>query len=235
MSIAEEILRLQNAKIDIKVSIENKGVTVPSNETIDNYPSYIDQITTGGGGGQDTNYLTDLIERDITSIVIPNNVTSIGDYIFYQCAGLTSINIPSGVTSIGLDAFYGCTGLTSINIPSGVTTISQGAFSNCTGLTSVTIPNSVTSIGNYGFSLCTSLASVTIGTGVTSIGYSAFTQCSSLTSVTIEATTPPTLDSNAFDYNASGRKIYVPSGSVETYKAASGWSRYASAIEAIPT
>ena len=66
----------------------------------------------------------------------------------------TNLIIPQGVTSIGNYAFYGCSGLTFITIPNGVTTIGSSAFSGCSGLTSVTIPNSVTSIGNYAFYYC---------------------------------------------------------------------------------
>ena len=78
------------------------------------------------------------------------------------------------------------------------------------------------------------MTSVTIPNSVTSIGQQAFAYCSTLTSVTVEATTPPTLGSDAFSNNASGRKIYVPSESVSSYQAASGWSTYASDIEAKP-
>ena len=118
-------------------------------------------------------------------ITIPNSVTSIGGYAFYECTGLTSVTIPNSVTSIGEGAFYKCTGLTSVTIPNSVTSIGERAFSSCSSLTSITIPNSVTSIGNGAFSYCISLTSVTIPNSVTSIGSSAFSGCSSLTSITI--------------------------------------------------
>ena len=121
----------------------------------------------------------------LTSVTIPNSVTSIGDYTFYVCSGLTSVTIGNSVTSIGNGAFAGCSGLTSITIPNSVTSIEYGAFSGCSGLTSVTIPNSVTSIGNYAFSSCSGLTSVTIPNSVTSIGSGAFYNCKNLTSVTI--------------------------------------------------
>ena len=110
----------------------------------------------------------------LTEAIIPDGVTSIGDYAFYGCTGLTSIDIPDGVTSISICAFRACTGLTSIDIPGGVTTIDNWAFSLCTGLTSIIIPDSVTSIGDYAFYKCSALSSCEIPTGVTSIGQSAF-------------------------------------------------------------
>ena len=125
----------------------------------------------------------------LTSITIPDSVTSIGNSAFSGCTGLTSVTIGDSVTSIRSYAFYGCTSLATITIPDSVTSIGDSAFSGCTGLTSITIPDSVTSIGNYAFSDCTGLTSITIGNGVTYIGYSAFSECDSLTSVTFENTT----------------------------------------------
>ncbi len=119
----------------------------------------------------------------LTSITIPNSVTSIGDYTFYGCSGLTSITIPNSVTSIGDRAFCDCTGLTSVTIPNSVTNIGDYTFYGCSGLTSITIPNCVTSIGDYAFSYCIELTSVTIPNSVTSIGDSAFKDCSRLTSI----------------------------------------------------
>ena len=122
---------------------------------------------------------------EITNLIIPNSVTSVGCRAFHGCSGLTSVTIGNSVTSIGYSAFDSCTGLTSVTIPNSVTSIGEYAFEDCSSLTSVTIGNSVTSIGSSAFERCYSLTSVSIGNSVTSIGYSAFRYCSGLTSITI--------------------------------------------------
>lgn len=87
-------------------------------------------------------------------------VIQIGVYAFYGCSDLTSITIPNSITTIGNLAFNGCSGLSSITIPSSITTIGESAFYGCSGLSSIEIPNSVTEIGNYVFSNCHGLISV---------------------------------------------------------------------------
>lgn len=121
---------------------------------------------------------------NLTSITIPNSVTTIGIWAFEGCDGLTSITIPSGVTSIGESAFYGCSGLTSITIPGSVKSIGNWVFAFCTGLTSITILNGVTNIENT-FFRCTALSSVILPNTLTSIGHDAFSDCTALTSITI--------------------------------------------------
>ncbi|MBO5662013.1 MAG: leucine-rich repeat domain-containing protein [Tidjanibacter sp.] len=196
----------------------------------------------------------------LTSITIPEGVTSIGSSAFLHCTSLASITIPDSVTSIGNGAFRDCTslaefngkcasedgrclivdgvlnsfapyGLTEYTIPEGVTSIGLGVFENCSDLVSITMPNSVTSIGKSAFYCCSSLASITMPNSVTSIGMTAFYQCSSLAEVYCKPTTPPRGGYSMFGNNASGRKIYVPSGSVEAYKTAEKWSDYADDIE----
>ena len=119
------------------------------------------------------------------STIIPNSVTSIGEYAFDGCSGLASVTIPNSVTSIGKYAFYGCSGLTSVTIPNSVKSIGEYAFYYCSGLTSISIANSVTYIGRSAFSSCKSLTSVVIPEGVTTIESDTFSGCSNLTSVTL--------------------------------------------------
>jgi|GEM_PF-1950046 len=121
----------------------------------------------------------------LTSVAIPEGVTSISNYAFYGCTGLTNITIPGSVNSIGGCAFDGCTGLKEIVIPSGVTGIESIAFQNCTSLTSVSLPGSVTSIGTAAFNNCTSLTDITLPQGLTVIGGGAFSNCKALTDIII--------------------------------------------------
>ena len=123
--------------------------------------------------------------RSLTSLVIPDSVTNIGDYAFWNCRSLTNIVIPNSVTSIGDNAFEYCFSLSNLIIPDGVTSIGDGAFVGCTSLSSVVIPDSVSCIGNNAFWGCESLTDIVIPNSVTSIGESAFYGCSSLTEVVI--------------------------------------------------
>ena len=121
----------------------------------------------------------------VIRFVIPNSVTSIGDHAFEDCFSLTGIVIPDGVTSIGDYAFSSCRSLTNIVIPDSVTSIGDHAFEGCYSLYSIVIPDSVTSIGNHAFEDCYSLTGIVIPDGVTSIGNEAFWGCTSLSSLVI--------------------------------------------------
>ena len=145
----------------------------------------------------------------VTSVTIPDSVTSIGGSAFFFCTSLVSITIPDSVTSFGPNAFYSCTSLTDITIPDSVTSIGSSAFSSCTSLTGVTIGNSVTSIAEYAFSSCTSLTGITIPDSVTSIGEYAFSSCTSFTSITIPDSVA-SIGEYAFSSCTSLTRITIP-------------------------
>ena len=159
------------------------------------------------------------------------------DFNLYVNRNLTTVTTKmlDGLTKIGDGAFRSCTSLTSVEIPDSVTNIGGSAFSGCSSLPSFTIPNSVTSIGDNAFSGCSSLPSIEIPSSVNVMGNFIFYYCNNLTRVTVRATTPPTLGYVAFTGTASNLVIYVPSGSVNAYKAATNWKNYASQIQAIPS
>ena len=123
--------------------------------------------------------------RSLTSLVIPDSVTNIGDYAFSGCRSLTDIVIPDSVTRIGDGAFRGCKSLTDIVIPNSVTSIGDNAFEYCFSLSNLVIPDGVTSIEDNAFEGCYSLSSVVIPDSVSCIGFGAFENCSSLTDIVI--------------------------------------------------
>ena len=145
----------------------------------------------------------------LSSVVIPDRVTSIGDCAFENCSSLTDIVIPDGVTNIGKCAFEGCRSLTDIVIPDGVTSIGDCAFANCFSLTGIVIPDSVTGIGKFAFSGCSSLSSVVIPDSVSCIGSGAFKNCSSLSSLVIPDCVT-SIGNYAFAYCKSLTDIVIP-------------------------
>lgn len=187
------------------------------------------------------------------TIVIPDKVTSIGQFAFCGCKCLSSITIHGGVTSIGQSAFKDCSSLLSVALPDSVTEMGLLAFYNCVSLISVSIGNGLTHIEEKTFYNCPDLISVNIGNGVQSINYRAFAFCSSMLSITLPesitsvfefyyctalssicvyAAVPPVFYSDGFK-NSMLEAVYVPEASVDAYKAAPGWIQYASIIQAI--
>ena len=146
----------------------------------------------------------ELIEGEV---IIPEGTTKIGNYAFYKQA-ITSVVIPDSVTTIDGQAFSSCSSLTSVVIGNSVTSIGNSAFEYCSSLTSVVIPDSVTTIGDYAFYYCSSLTSVIIGDSVTTIGSSAFSNCGGLTSVVIPDSVT-TIGDGAFYDCSSLTSIYI--------------------------
>ena len=148
--------------------------------------------------------------RSLTSVNIPDYVTSIRSFAFYNCSSLTDIVIPNNVTSIGEWAFKGCTSLKSIIIPNSVTTIKSNTFSECSSLTSIVLPNSVEDLGSFAFDKCSSLTEVILPERMESIGKYAFGECSSLTKIDIPNGVT-LIDSGTFSNCKSLTKVTIPS------------------------
>lgn len=171
----------------------------------------IDDITRWGVGIQSVRSAS--IGSCVTAISASPNPNSGPSYNIFQGAiRLSTVVMADSVHLIGCSAFAGCTALRSIVMSQGLDTIGNSAFLNCSSMDSFVLPSTV----EYIYS-------------------DAFRGCSGLTSITIEATTPPTLYGSAHFNNTNNCPIYVPAASVDVYKAASGWSTYASRIFAIPS
>ena len=190
----------------------------------------------------------------VTSITIPESVTSFGyttyDYIesgstttswnILQNSGITTLNY--NAVAAHRDGYINSQGnlwgkdLTTINIGNQVQVIPGGFLgSSQTSITSITIPSSVTTLDKYSF-YGSKLTSIDLPASVTSIGDHAFYSCASLTNITVRATTPPDLVGNGsswFPNTSQSYTIYVPASAVNTYKTTSGWSYWASKIQAI--
>ena len=153
----------------------------------------------------------------------------IGDIVIPSSTLLGNFNIGCDVTGIGESSFRFCNGLTSVTIPESITGIGNYAFYNCNSLASVTIAENsrLESIGNEAFRACSSLTSITLPASVTSIGDRAFCDCLNLTSITCKAMIPPTIgSSNTFSEVNKSIPVYVPAGSIESYRTASYWSGF---------
>ena len=148
--------------------------------------------------------------KSLTSVTIPDSVTSIGDYAFFMCFNLNDITIPNSVESIGDSAFRVCLSLTDVTIPNSVESIGDSAFYNCSSLAHINISNSVKSIGKSAFFVCRALTDIIIPSSVTSIGAYAFGECSSLTHITISRKLT-SIEDHLFSSCISLTSITIPS------------------------
>ncbi len=160
-------------------------------------------------GEEAVNALRGLIDRMITEIDLPEDLTAIGEYAFYKCAGLSIGKLPDGITSIGSNAFYGCSVLALTELPNGLTSLGDGAFNYCGRLALTGLPSGVTTIGNYLFRGCYRLALTELPAEITNIGSFAFYNCTSLTEMTFRGT-PQRMEANCFSKCESLLTIRVP-------------------------
>ena len=139
------------------------------------------------------------------------------------------LTIPDGVTSIPRFAFYQCRSITSLLIPSSVTSIGSSAFEDCTGLTFVSLSYGLTSIGGSSFEGCKFVSSITIPGSVTSIAINAFKNCTSLNTITSEIQNPFAIDESVFS-TYSTATLNVPRGTKNAYQSTSGWNKFANIV-----
>ena len=174
---------------------------------------------------------------DATELTLPADCKGenykIGEAAFDGCTALTSVEIPNSVTSIGSNAFRDCEGLTSVVIGNGVTSIGDYAFYDCRALTSIELPVSLRSIGENAFTRCTSLVSVLICENVENIGAHAFYSCNKLKSITslIPAEKLFAIPVFVTTKTYSTCTLYVHIGARETYAATEGWSGFVNIVE----
>lgn len=201
---------------------------------------------------------------EIVGINIGSNVSSIGDYVFYNCYSLREITIPQDVTitgnyvfaycslsgvvippnaittGSGYSLFGTCSSLKRVSLPHEITSIANTMFMYCASLSKITISDSVTSIEQSGFQQCRSLREIIIPPYVTSIGATAFQYCMGIGEYFLLPTTPPTLSATtAFPTDSPGSKVfYVPYSAdhsvLNAYKTATNWSTFASYMQEEP-
>lgn len=164
----------------------------------------------------------------VTSVSMPECITSIGQYACNECGSLETVVLPTNLDDFsGWCIFRNCRNLKNIAIPENVTEIPNGTFYGCRNLESVKIPNTVTSIKHRAFQYCRNLESIIIPSSVNSIGISAFSECKALKDIYCQAVNVPETHSSAFDNSPiENMTLYVPGESMNAYKTTAPWSGF---------
>ena len=150
----------------------------------------------------------------LTDVSLPSKLTQIGAGAFSNCSELKSITIPQGVTNLKNDMFSECTSLKSVKLPSNLRIIEEYAFENCAELESIDIPKCVQSIGKYAFSICRKLEKIKIPDGVKELPEGVFSNCSGLKDMAIPSSVKK-LGSYAFYDCRSIESLVLPEGITE--------------------
>lgn len=258
MAIVDEIERIKTNISNVYDVLEEIGAEIPEDKNSDNLGVTATTIPTGGDEELVNSFISLIdssecanctkLPEGLTSIkayafynynytnkmaikTIPNTVKTIGKYAFYNCKVMPLESLPSGITTIEDFTFYYTTNLKITKIPDGVTKIGASAFVS-SGAPIRELSSSLTTISSKAFGSCTNITYLdTVSTKLSSIG-SISLSCPNLKTIIFRATTPPTLDSMAFN-DAQNMTIYVPDESVSTYKRATNWSAHASKIKGI--
>lgn len=173
-------------------------------------------------------------DTQLQTVIFPPSVRRIEGAAFYLCYVVNIDSLPPNLTFIGWQAFQQCSKVTISEIPPTVSVIQQSAFRECVGIKQLTIPPMVSILEANTFYACWNLESVVMGGQITVIRSQCFGVCTKLMSITINQQNPPQLFSDALTNVPPTCAIYVPSDSVDTYKAATNWSARADYIQAIP-
>lgn len=169
----------------IKSAIENKGLTVPSGTPTSDYGALIENIS--GGNSLFIDYMNNTNTSSFTSFVIPDSITKIKQYAFYNCYYLASVTIPSGITFIDEHAFALCSALSSVVIPNSVVRIERYCFRNCSALADVTFSDNITAIPEYCF-MNAGIVTANLPSRLNSISSAAFAGCGALKTLSIPST-----------------------------------------------
>lgn len=170
--------------------------------------------------------------KSLVAVTLPTNVVRVGDNAFSDCYLLRTVGISTGVVEIGDEAFRFCHDLEGLELPLGLQTIGDRAFVECNSIKSLDLPVGLATIGAEAFEGCTSIADVYMPQGVQSIGYNAFKDCVALSELHCRAITPPACQTGTFEgVNRDVCRLFVPTGSADTYAAARGWQDFKNIIE----
>ena len=246
-------------KVTIPSSIKSIGDNA-FGECVLNYVNINSNTIIGAKYGKYTGTLAKIFGDLVETYYLGDNVTSIGDYAFYNGTNIKSLHLPANLSKIGAYSFYNCANIPSFKMPVEMTSIGEGAFSkctglkgdfvfpegleilssyvlqNCTGITSVKLPNTLKEIYTYALAGC-NITELTLPASLMGIGMYGLADCSGLTSLTCLALTPPETEKYAFlAIDCPNTPLYVPEGSVEAYRNADEWKNFNSILPiATPT
>lgn len=162
----------------------------------------------------------------LETVNLPNSLQRIKSCAFYSCSKLTKIKIPNNVKNIEGWAFYRCLALKEVILSDSLEKISEGMFLSCQSLRNIKIPSSVKIIEKQAFTWCSSLISIVIPSQVVTINEHAFSYCRGIEKIICEAQDPPILGKDVFYKAGEYKSLYVPNGTVASYKAADQWNKF---------
>lgn len=152
--------------------LNGSGIKVTFGDNVEKIPAYLFYVSTSylelpkissvefGKGVKSIGTYAFGYNEYLTELVIPDNVTTINSYAFYQCKKIATLKLGSGLKSIGSNAFSYCNGIKELEIPEGITNIDGWVFSSCSNLTELTLPRSLTNIANYAFYYCNKISTI---------------------------------------------------------------------------